>query len=247
MCGIAGFVDGAFPPSSRDADTGLVRTMCDVIRHRGPDDQGIHTEPGVGLGMRRLSIIDLSTGHQPIHNEDGSVWLVFNGEIYNYRELRERLERAGHVFYTSSDTETIVHAYEQWGEDAFERLRGMFGIALWDRNYADAPAGPGPHRHQAASLRPGGRSPVLRVRDQVAPRRRRRGPADRSRCARPLPVLPLHAARSLDLPERSQAASRPLPAMEKWTRGGAAVLADQRRGALRWVCGRSSGTSSIRS
>jgi asparagine synthase (glutamine-hydrolysing) len=107
--------------------------MCEVIRHRGPDDEGIHVESGVGLGMRRLSIIDLSTGRQPIHNEDETVWLVFNGEIYNYRELRTELERAGHRFYTSSDTETIVHAYEQWGEECFRRLRGMFGIALWDR------------------------------------------------------------------------------------------------------------------
>jgi asparagine synthase (glutamine-hydrolysing) len=107
--------------------------MCEVIRHRGPDDEGIHVEPGVGLAMRRLSIIDLSTGHQPIHNEDQTVWVVFNGEIYNYRELRTELEGAGHRFYTSSDTETIVHAYEAWGEGAFERRRGMFGIALWDR------------------------------------------------------------------------------------------------------------------
>jgi asparagine synthase (glutamine-hydrolysing) len=107
--------------------------MCDVIRHRGPDDEGIHVEPGVGLGMRRLSIIDLSTGQQPIHNEDRSVWLVFNGEIYNYRELRAELTAAGHAFYTSSDTEVIVHAYEEWGEAAFKRLRGMFGIGLWDR------------------------------------------------------------------------------------------------------------------
>jgi asparagine synthase (glutamine-hydrolysing) len=107
--------------------------MCDVIRHRGPDDEGVHVEPGVGLGMRRLSIIDLSTGHQPIHNEDQTVWVVFNGEIYNYRQLRRELEAAGHRFYTASDTETIVHAYEQWGERAFERLRGMFGIAVWDR------------------------------------------------------------------------------------------------------------------
>jgi asparagine synthase (glutamine-hydrolysing) len=107
--------------------------MCDVIRHRGPDDEGVHSEAGVGLGMRRLSIIDLSTGHQPIHNEDGTVWVVFNGEIYNYRQLRAELESLGHRFYTSSDTETIVHAYEAWGERAFERLRGMFGIALWDR------------------------------------------------------------------------------------------------------------------
>ena len=135
MCGIAGFADEAsFERSSRrEADFGLVHRMCDVIRHRGPDAEGIHVEDGVGLGMRRLSIIDLSTGDQPIHNEDRSIWLVFNGEIYNYRELRRTLEQEGHAFYTSSDTETIVHAYEQWGEAAFGRLRGMFGIGLWDR------------------------------------------------------------------------------------------------------------------
>jgi asparagine synthase (glutamine-hydrolysing) len=136
MCGIAGFSDSTvlpLSPSRRDGDFNLVHGMCDVIRHRGPDDEGIHVEPGVGLGMRRLSIIDLSTGRQPIHNEDESVWVVFNGEIYNYRELRQALESAGHRFYTSSDTETIVHAYEEWGDSAFGRLRGMFGIALWDR------------------------------------------------------------------------------------------------------------------
>src|SRR5512132_3943289 len=135
MCGIAGFADQSLfeRPSRAETDFALMHRMCEVIRHRGPDDEGIHVEAGVGLGMRRLSIIDLSTGNQPIHNEDRSIWLVFNGEIYNYRELRRELERAGHAFYTSSDTETIVHAYEQWGEDAFRRLRGMFGIAIWDR------------------------------------------------------------------------------------------------------------------
>jgi asparagine synthase (glutamine-hydrolysing) len=134
MCGIAGFADRQHPFAGRkEADLALVRAMCDVIRHRGPDDEGIHVEGAIGLGMRRLSIIDLAGGHQPIHNEDESVWVVFNGEIYNYRELRVELERAGHRFYTASDTETIVHAYEQWGENCFERLRGMFAIALWDR------------------------------------------------------------------------------------------------------------------
>jgi asparagine synthase (glutamine-hydrolysing) len=133
MCGIAGFVEKTPTVASRESDFALVHRMCGVIRHRGPDDEGIHVEGGVGLGMRRLSIIDLSTGHQPIHNEDESVWIVFNGEIYNYRQLRKELEASGHQFYTSSDTETIVHAYEQWGEGCFERLRGMFGIALWDR------------------------------------------------------------------------------------------------------------------
>jgi asparagine synthase (glutamine-hydrolysing) len=107
--------------------------MCEVIRHRGPDDEGIHVQAGVGLGMRRLSIIDLAGGRQPIHNETSTVWVVFNGEIYNYRELRAELEALGHLFSTNSDTESIVHAYEEWGEDAFRRLRGMFGIALWDQ------------------------------------------------------------------------------------------------------------------
>jgi asparagine synthase (glutamine-hydrolysing) len=136
MCGIAGFADRPFERgslSNAESDLALVHGMCEVIRHRGPDDEGIHVEEGVGLGMRRLSIIDLSTGHQPIHNEDRTVWIVFNGEIYNYRELRAELQQAGHRFYTSSDTETIVHAYEQWGEHAFGRLRGMFGLAIWDR------------------------------------------------------------------------------------------------------------------
>jgi asparagine synthase (glutamine-hydrolysing) len=133
MCGIAGFADSPFRSGARtESDFPLVHRMCEIIRHRGPDDEGIHVETGVGLGMRRLSIIDLATGHQPIHNEDETIWLVFNGEIYNYRELRRQLEAAGHRFYTASDTETIVHAYEQWGEDAIARLRGMFGIALWD-------------------------------------------------------------------------------------------------------------------
>jgi len=106
--------------------------MGGVIRHRGPDDEGVFVDEGVALGMRRLSIIDLSTGHQPIHNEDGTVWIVFNGEIYNFRELRTELEAAGHRFYTSTDTEAIVHAYEQWGTKAIARLRGMFGLAIWD-------------------------------------------------------------------------------------------------------------------
>jgi asparagine synthase (glutamine-hydrolysing) len=106
--------------------------MCAAIRHRGPDDEGIRVMPGAALGMRRLSIIDLATGHQPMHNEDSTVWVVFNGEIYNYAELRADLASRGHRFYTASDTETIVHAYEEWGEGAFSRLRGMFGIALWD-------------------------------------------------------------------------------------------------------------------
>ncbi|MGE0446233.1 MAG: asparagine synthetase B, partial [Vicinamibacterales bacterium] len=132
MCGIAGFADLAPGPHSLDVDRSRVRAMCDVMRHRGPDDDGYYVAPGVALGMRRLSIIDLATGRQPIHNEDATVWVVFNGEIYNYRELRRELERAGHRFSTSGDTETIVHGYEEWGSQVFSRLRGMFGVAIWD-------------------------------------------------------------------------------------------------------------------
>ena len=134
MCGIAGFVESSTTtsPFGADASRALVHRMCDVIRHRGPDDEGVWVDEGVALGMRRLSIIDLSTGHQPIHNEDRSVWIVFNGEIYNFRELRRELEAAGHRFYTSTDTEVIVHAYEQWGKHAIARLRGMFGLAIWN-------------------------------------------------------------------------------------------------------------------
>jgi asparagine synthase (glutamine-hydrolysing) len=138
MCGIAGFVDGSIRnawvrgSSTAEAEAFRLGEMCAAIRHRGPDDEGLHVEPGVAVGMRRLSIIDLATGQQPIHNEDSTVWVVFNGEIYNYAFLRNQLESLGHRFYTASDTETIVHAYEEWGEGAFERLRGMFGIAVWD-------------------------------------------------------------------------------------------------------------------
>src|SRR2546423_1558978 len=131
MCGIAGFVESPATrePFGPDESRALVHSMCDVIRHRGPDDEGTYVARGVALGMRRLSIIDLATGHQPIHNEDGTIWIVFNGEIYNFQALRQELEAAGHSFYTSTDTEVIVHAYEEWGVRAIARLRGMFGLA----------------------------------------------------------------------------------------------------------------------
>ncbi len=127
MCGIAGFVlrDGR-------AEASAVRAMCDQIRHRGPDDEGIYLDRGCGLGMRRLSIIDLSTGHQPISNEDRSAWVVFNGEIYNYQSLRDSLIFEGHRFTTHSDTETIIHLYEQCGIGGISQLRGMFAYAIWD-------------------------------------------------------------------------------------------------------------------
>ncbi|MFL5733733.1 MAG: asparagine synthase (glutamine-hydrolyzing) [Chloroflexia bacterium] len=130
MCGICGLVTLR---ADREISEETLRKMCGSIRHRGPDDEGYLVEPGVGLGMRRLSIIDLSTGHQPIHNEDNTVWTVFNGEIYNYPALREELLALGHRFYTHSDTEVLVHAYEQYGESFVERLNGMFAFALWDK------------------------------------------------------------------------------------------------------------------
>jgi asparagine synthase (glutamine-hydrolysing) len=131
MCGIAGLFDTR---GKRDFDRALMQRMNDVQHHRGPDEGGYHFEPGVALAHRRLSIIDLATGQQPLFNEDGSVAVVFNGEIYNFQELVPELEALGHVFHTRSDTEVIVHAWEAWGEDCVQRFRGMFAFALHDRN-----------------------------------------------------------------------------------------------------------------
>jgi asparagine synthase (glutamine-hydrolysing) len=130
MCGIAGIVDRDLPASDIRP---IVQRMTDAIEHRGPDDEGAFVSDGAGLGMRRLSIIDVAGGRQPISNEDGSVQVVFNGEIYNYLELRRDLSRRGHVFRTNSDTEVIAHLYEEKGVASFADLRGMFGIALWDQ------------------------------------------------------------------------------------------------------------------
>ncbi len=131
MCGIAGIVDIR---ESRPIDEGLLSRMNQVQFHRGPDAGGQHVEPGVGLAHRRLAIIDLAGGHQPLFNEDQSVVVVYNGEIYNFRALADELIAAGHVFQTRCDTEVIVHAWEQWGERCVDRFRGMFAFALWDRN-----------------------------------------------------------------------------------------------------------------
>jgi len=131
MCGIVGVFDMR---DRRPISRALVQRMNATQIHRGPDEDGIHLEPGIGLGHRRLSIIDLSTGQQPLYNEDGSVCVVFNGEIYNYQELVPELTRLGHTFRTRSDTEAIVHAWEQWGPECVRRFRGMFAFALWDRN-----------------------------------------------------------------------------------------------------------------
>jgi asparagine synthase (glutamine-hydrolysing) len=129
MCGIVGYLN---LDRGQAAEADLIKAMCDTIVHRGPNDMGLHVDGEAGIGMRRLSIIDVSTGHQPIANEDGTVWIVFNGEIYNHRELRERLEGCGHRFRTSSDTEAILHLYEEDGCDCVQSLRGMFAFAIWD-------------------------------------------------------------------------------------------------------------------
>jgi asparagine synthase (glutamine-hydrolysing) len=128
MCGIAGIVNLGGKPVREEE----VRTMCSTIVHRGPDDDGFYCDGDVGLGMRRLSIIDLHSGRQPVRNEDGTVQVVFNGEIYNFQELRQRLEDRGHVFATRTDTEVIVHLYEEYGRRSVDHLRGMFAFALWD-------------------------------------------------------------------------------------------------------------------
>jgi asparagine synthase (glutamine-hydrolysing) len=132
MCGLAGIFH---PDADAAIDAALLRRMTTALAHRGPDGDGFHTEPGLGLGHRRLAVIDLAGGHQPMANEDGSVVIVFNGEIYNFATLRPRLQALGHVFRSDhSDTETILHAWESWGPDCLQQLNGMFALALWDRN-----------------------------------------------------------------------------------------------------------------
>ena len=129
MCGICGKLNF---DRERPVPQSQLKQMADAIYHRGPDDEGYYTSGPVGFGFRRLSIIDLNTGHQPISNEDGTIWIVFNGEIYNFQELRDDLQKKGHVFRTKTDTEAIVHLYEEYGERCVEKLRGMFGFAIWD-------------------------------------------------------------------------------------------------------------------
>src|ERR1700681_607099 len=126
ICGIYNFRNGK--PIYRHDVEGMTRTLI----HRGPDDEGYFLAGPLGLGFRRLSIIDLAAGHQPMSDWEETVWVVFNGEIYNFLELRQELESYGHVFRTKSDTEVIIHGYKQWGEEVLNRLNGMFGLAIWD-------------------------------------------------------------------------------------------------------------------
>ncbi|MDR7477405.1 MAG: asparagine synthetase B, partial [Armatimonadota bacterium] len=129
MCGICGVVDLDL---ERPVDAGVLQRMNRALRHRGPDEEGYREAPHVALAMCRLRVIDPAGGSQPMGNEDGSVWLVYNGEVYNFRELRHELEARGHRFRTRSDTEVVVHGYEAFGVEVVTRLRGMFAFALWD-------------------------------------------------------------------------------------------------------------------
>lgn len=127
MCGIVGFVN------TKDQKAEIIEQMMDRIIHRGPNSSGKFIDDQVALGFRRLSIIDLEGGTQPIYNEDGTKVIIFNGEIYNFQSLREELIQAGHVFTTHADTEVLLHGYEEWGTDLLQRVRGMFAFAIWDR------------------------------------------------------------------------------------------------------------------
>ena len=130
MCAICGLV---YPLRlKRRVQQPQITAMSEALTHRGPDDAGAWISDAIGLGHRRLSIVDLSGGHQPMSNEDGTVWIAFNGEIYNHRELRGELEERGHVYRSQSDTETLVHLYEEWGRESATKLRGMFAFAIWD-------------------------------------------------------------------------------------------------------------------
>ena len=127
MCGIAGIINISSPPQKP-----LMEKMCGIMKHRGPDGEGYYAEGAVALGHRRLSIIDLEGGKQPLSNEDGTVWITYNGEIYNFPDIRKELIEKGHRFKTKSDTDTIVHAYEEYGVQCLEKLRGMFAFGIWD-------------------------------------------------------------------------------------------------------------------
>src|SRR5918997_6289110 len=128
MCGIAGMVRR----EGRAVDAGVLARMNEAIRHRGPDEEGSYLKESVGLAMRRLAIIDLKSGQQPMHNDARTSWIVFNGEIYNYKEVRAELIKRGHAFHTDCDTEVVLHAYDEYGADCPKHLRGMFAFAVWD-------------------------------------------------------------------------------------------------------------------
>ena len=160
MCGFAGYA------GMKEYDASVIRKMTDKIRHRGPDSQDAFVEGGVGLGFVRLSIIDLEGGSQPMFNEDKNLVLIFNGELYNYQGIREELIQAGHVFTTHTDSEILLHGYEEWGKEGLlKKLRGMFAFVIFDRKKKTLFGARGPFRHQAVLL-----LPIRTVRSCLAPR-----------------------------------------------------------------------------
>ena len=167
MCGICGQFNFGNQAPVRRAD---IEAMTRSIVHRGPDDEGYFVAGPLGFGFRRLSIIDLAGGHQPMSDQEESVWVIFNGEIYNFPELKRELQSHGHVFRTNSDTEVIIHGYKQWGDEVLNRLNGMFGLAIWDVRQRAAGSGPGSIRDQVDLLPHRWGYSLFRIRNAAHPR-----------------------------------------------------------------------------
>ena len=190
MCGIAGIVNYTRPEDKRE----LLTRMVGLMHHRGPDASGLYMNGPVGLAHARLSIIDLSSaGNQPIHNEDKTVWIVFNGEIFNYPDLRKDLEAKGHRFYTQTDTEVLIHLYEEKGTDMFALLNGQFALAIWDENEQSLLLGKGSGRHPTLVLSPPQWPHGLRIGDQGLVCRSGRRASDK-------PAVPLRRVHLLGAP-----------------------------------------------
>ena len=192
MCGIAGYA--TIQPGKSAPET--LERMTNAIRHRGPDDSGFYRSEHAALGHRRLSIVDLALGHQPLGNETGDIWVVFNGEIFNHAELRPALEHAGHRYATHSDTETIVHAYEEYGPASVERLRGMFSFAIWDDKRQNLVLRTRPARKEAVLLLLGRPAIRVRFRNQGAASSIPRSRHAFTRAAARIPGVRLHKRRS---------------------------------------------------
>ena len=231
MCGIAGYV-----LARGRADQETVERMCDQIRYRGPDDSGYYVNGRAAIGMRRLSIIDLAGGHQPIPNEDQTLWVVYNGEVYNYQELHRDLVSRGHQFTTHSDTETLLHLHEEEGVSGLPRLRGMFAYALWDSRreelllvrdrFGKKPLYYSPHFERL----------VLRQRDQV-PARRRHSTAYRSGSIETIFSAGLYSRTIFRIPDRAQTRPRLLAAVSRRRHRGQRTLLEHARAGVSRSCG----------
>ena len=235
MCGIVGQARS----DGHAVDPGLVQAMCAGLEHRGPDARGVHVEGQVGLGIQRLRVIDLDTGDQPVYNEDRSVAVVLNGEIYNYRELRRRLIANGHRFASDGDTEVIAHLYEEEGAEFVHSLAGMFAVAIWDARQRGTADRPRPARQEAAVLRRARGGDLLRLRALGTARRQRDLPRARPRGARSLLYLHLRAEPFQRFPRGAQAAARHVAALAPGQTPDRALLAARvRPEARRWQRGR---------